>query len=104
VIVFTDPPETRASLGHGFRVETRIVTWENPDALIMPSAALFRDNGNWAVFTVAEGLASLAPVEVGQNNGVLAEIMSGLSENQTVVLYPSAGLVDGAKVAERGAN
>ena len=104
VIGFTDPHDVRASLGHGFRVETRIVTWENPDAMIVPSAALFRDDGNWAVFTVSEGLASLVHVDVGQNNGVLAEIESGLSEGQQVVLYPSAGLSDGAKVAERGAN
>lgn len=104
VIGFTDPPEARASLGHGFRVETRIVTWENPDALTVPSAALFRDNGDWAVFTVAEGLARLTKVGVGQNNGVLAEITSGLDAGKRVVLYPSAGLSDGAKVAERGTN
>lgn len=104
VIGFTDPPEARESLGHGFRVETRIVTWENPDALIVPSAALFRDNGDWAVFSVSEGLAALSKVKVGRNNGVVAEITSGLEAGQQVVLYPSAGLLDGAKVAERGTN
>lgn len=104
VIGFSDPPQDRASLGHGFRVETRIVIWENPDALTLPSAALFRDNGNWAVFTVSDGVAHLVMVEVGRNNGVLAEILGGVDLGQKIVLYPSAGLVDAAKVAERAGN
>lgn len=104
VIHFTDPPETRASLGHGFRVETRIVVWENPDALLAPSSALFRDGGAWAVFVVRDGVAMQRSVEVGQNNGVTAEILSGLEAGEQVILYPSAALSDGARVVARAVN
>lgn len=104
VIRFTEPPETRASLGHGFRVETRIVVWQVEDTLIVPSSALFRQNGGWAVFVLSDaGQAVLRMVEPGRNNGIDAQVLDGLEVGERVVLYPSAGLVDGGKVAERGA-
>lgn len=101
VIQFIDPAESRATLGHGFRVETRIVVWEVAEAVIAPSSALFRDNGNWAVFVVEDGMTALRGVEVGQNNGIDAQVLAGLEAGETVVLYPSAGLMAGAKVAPR---
>ena len=39
---FADPPENRVALGDRYRVEARIVTWEHPDVLKVPTAALFR--------------------------------------------------------------
>lgn len=101
VIRFSDAAESRASLGHGFRVETRIVVWEAEDTIIAPSSALFRDNGNWAVFVVEGDTAVLRSVTPGRNNGLDAQILEGLSDGETVVLYPSAGLQSGAKVARR---
>lgn len=101
-IEFTDPPEKRTSLGHGYRVEVRIVVWESEDALIVPSSALFRDaHGNWAVFRVIDGVTDQVVVDIAQNNGLQAAVTSGLSEGDVIVLYPSAGLSAGAKVAER---
>jgi len=42
VIDFTDPPARWQKLGHGFRVETRIVLWEADDVLKVPMSALYR--------------------------------------------------------------
>lgn len=104
VIQFTDPPEARASLGHGFRVEARIVVWEDPDTLIVPSSALFRENGDWRVFAVSEGIATITPVDIGRNNGLDAQVLSGLEEGQEVIVFPAAGLEDGAMVTRRRVN
>lgn len=102
VIQFTDDPAARATLGHGFRVETRIVVWEAEDTLIVPSSALFRLNGGWAVFVAdVGGAAVLTPVTPGRNNGIEAEVLDGLQVGTEVVLYPSAGLIDGTKIAPR---
>lgn len=101
VIGFTGPPEARAGLGHGYRVEVRIVVWEKPNALVAPSGALFRDGGDWAVFAVRDDRAVLQRVEVGRNNGAQAEILSGLTPGDRVILFPSASLSDGALVAQR---
>ncbi len=101
-VSFDTPAEDRASLGHGFRVEARIVIWQDEDALKLPSAALFRDGDGWAVFTVDDQeLARLTAVELGRNNGIEAHVLSGLAEGDRVILYPSAGLAAGDHVAPR---
>ena len=101
VIRFAEPQDSRAMLGHGFRVETHIVVWEARDAVIAPSSALFRQNGDWAVFVVADEKTDLRVVSIGVNNGLEAQVLEGLSVGETVVLYPSAGLQSGARVAPR---
>ena len=101
LIQFTDPVERRAGLGHGYRVEVRIVVWETGDALIVPSSALFREADRWSVFVVEDGRVRRVPVEAGHNNGLQAEILEGLVEGQQVVLYPAPSLEDGSRVARR---
>jgi len=101
VIQFTGPRDSRLRLGHGYRVEVRIVIWESNDALIIPSNALFRDGEDWAVFKVVDGKAQQSRVTIGHDNGIKAQIIEGLSEGDRIILYPSAGITNGAKVAQR---
>ncbi|OAN79503.1 RND transporter [Jannaschia sp. EhC01] len=104
VITFSSPPEDYAGLGHGFRVETRIVVWQEDETLIVPASALFRSGETWAVFLVVDGTAQLRPIEIGPNNGIQAQVTGSLSENDRVILYPSSGLSEGMNVAERVVN
>ncbi len=104
VIAFASPSEDYAGLGHGFRVESQIVVWESEDTLIVPASALFRSRDAWAVFVVVDGAAQLRTIEIGPNNGVEAQVTSGLTENDRVILYPSSGLSEGMRVAERVVN
>jgi HlyD family secretion protein len=101
VVAFASSFEDYAGLGHGFRIETRIVVWQADDTLIVPSSALFRSRDVWAVFVVVDGIARLREVELGFNNGIQAQLLNGLTENDRVILYPSSGLSDGTRVAER---
>ncbi|SNS55740.1 efflux RND transporter periplasmic adaptor subunit [Tropicimonas sediminicola] len=103
-IALTDPPDTRTALGHGFRVEVRIVVWETGDATIVPASALFRQDGGQAVFVVEEGVARLRPVEIERSNGLEAAVASGLEPGERIVLYPAPGLAEGARVANRATN
>ncbi len=108
IIRFTSPETERRKLGHGYRVEVRIVLWESDSALTVPSSALFRhgeigehkENG-WAVFTVENSRARLRPVQVAHNNGTLAHITGGLTAGETVILFPGPSLADGHRVARR---
>ena len=104
VIDFTSAPEDHAGLGHGFRVEARIVVWEDPDALVLPASALFRSGPDWSVFRVEGGVAHQRPVSIGRNNGIEAQVLDGLETDDLVVLFPSSGLSDGARVAQRQVN
>ena len=102
IIRFSDPLEKRSALGHGYRVEARIVVWEQDNALLVPSSALFRQGQDWAVFKVVESKTILTPVTVNRNNGLAASITGDLSPDDQLVLYPSGGLTDGMRVVQRG--
>ncbi len=102
-VSFDGPHRERAALGHGYRVEVRIVEWSDDDALKVPSGALFRDGGGWALFEVREGTAHRTPVEIAADNGVTAAVTSGLEDGARIVMYPPAGLSDGARIAPRSA-
>ena len=90
------------NLGDGYRVEVRIVTWQDPAVLKVPVGALFRRGEDWAVFLVEDGRARVQPVQLGQRNDRDGQILNGLSEGQTVVLHPPDTLTDGARVRVRG--
>jgi len=104
IIKFTDPQQKRKSLGHGFRVEARIVIWENKDTVTVPSSALFRQGQDWMVFRVEDGTAAQKKVSIGHNNGLQAEVLDGLEPGNQVVLYPGAGLISNNRVKKRTVN
>ena len=95
---FVSPPEKRATLGDGFRIEARMVVWESSSVLKIPSGALFREEGEWSVFVVDGGRAKLRRVVVGHRNDLEAEVTSGLSEGETVVVYPSDRVDDNVRL------
>jgi HlyD family secretion protein len=95
---FTDPLERRSTLGDSYRVEARIVTWENKDALRAPAGALFQRNGVWRTFVVDGSRARLKQVKVGRGNGVEMELLDGLAEGSRVIVYPGDKVVDGTRV------
>jgi len=103
-IEFTGPATERQNLGHGFRVEVKIVIFEQPDAVLVPSGALFRQDVEWAVFLLKDGVARVRTVEIGRSNGIEASVVTGLQPGDKIVLYPSSQLKDGDRVAQRLTN
>lgn len=103
VMELIDPPERRLSLGDGFRVEVRVVLQDLKDVPQIPTSALFRDEEGWKVFAVDNGRAVRRAVEVGHQNGLVAEVRSGLKEGDQVILHPSADVKEGAEVQGREA-
>ena len=79
----------------GERSATRIVVWQDNNALRVPSSALFRNGEHWSVFTATDGRAELRPVRIGRNNGNVAEVVDGLLPGDRVILYPSAAISAG---------
>ncbi len=111
LVDFEDPREAWQALGDGYRVEVRIVTWEEEDVLAVPTSSLFRHGvasegrpgeSGWAVFAVEDGMAVLREVEIGMRNGLAAEVLNGLDDGQQVIVHPSDSIEDGVKVEERG--
>jgi HlyD family secretion protein len=96
---FLDPMPAGKELGDRYRVEARIVTWHGNDVLQVPTGALFRRGNDWMTFIVENGKAALRKVEIAHNNGIAAEVRSGLSEGDTVIIHPPDAIKDGAAVA-----
>lgn len=95
VIEIADPP---ASLGDGFRVEARIIVWESPSVLTVPSSSVFKHAGQWQVFTIENGRARKRTVTVGHSGSATIEITSGLSAGDHVILFPSDQVEEGVRV------
>ena len=98
---FLDPLPRGTTLGDRFRVEARIVTWHGDNVLQVPTGALFRRGGDWMAFLFDGGKARQTKVEIAHNNGVAAEVRSGLSQGQRVILHAPDAVADGAKVEPR---
>ncbi len=92
------PAERWERLGEGYRVEAAFILWAADRVLQIPASALFRDGGKWAVFSVDQGFARKRLVAVGHRNGLVAELLSGLTEGESVIPYPEEKLVDGLAV------
>lgn len=103
IVRLTDPRIGQVRLGSGFRVEARIVVWEDAKAVIVPSSALFREQGEWAVFVMGDGRAERRKVRIGRNNGTQAQVLEGLRKGETVILFPASDISDGARVKQRDA-
>lgn len=102
IIDIASPRERRAQLAHGYQVQARIVLAEHDGILKLPLTALFRDGTHWAVFVEADGRARLRHVQLGQRNGLEAQIAAGVEEGERVVLHPSDRVGDGVRIAPRG--
>jgi len=98
ILDFTSPPADFAALGDGFRVEARLILWESPDVLRVPSGALFRSGRGWSVFACEGSRAKLTGVQTGRRSSEFTEITAGLSAGDEVILYPSDLVEDGAKL------
>ena len=96
---FTDLPE--GLLGDRYRVEARIVTWTNEDVLQVPTGALFRRGNDWMAFVIEGNKARLTQVGIDHTNGVSAQITSGLTQGQQVILHPPDSVSDGTAVKPR---
>ncbi len=102
VMDFEDSQEAWEALGDGYRVEVRIVIWEQSDVVRVPTSSLFRSGERWAVYVADAGVAHLREVDIGQRNGLHAQVLAGLEPGQTIIIHPSDAVADDVKVEQRG--
>jgi HlyD family secretion protein len=101
VLDITDPAENWAALGHGYRVESRIIDWQTDAVKTVPLTALFRQGDDWAVFVDENDTAVLRNVKIGHTAGLAVEILDGLEIGEWVVMHPNDRLEDGSRLRRR---
>jgi HlyD family secretion protein len=98
---FTSPAEQWQRLGDGYRVEAQFILWQQADVLQVPAGSLFRYQQGWAVFVIDGNRASRREIELGQRNGLAAQIVAGLAAGEMVINHPSDAVEDGKSVRQR---
>jgi HlyD family secretion protein len=101
IIDLSSGAERLARLGDGYRVDARIVVASARDALKVPVGALFREDGRWMVYTVADGRARRRDIKLGPRNAVEAVVEDNLKAGELVALYPSDSVREGVRVDVR---
>ena len=86
------------ALGDAYSVDVSIVIREVPDAIRVPSSALFRQGEGWAVFAVDGDRARVRQVSVVARSGGAAALEGGVAPGERVVLYPGDKIADGVRV------
>jgi len=104
VNVIADFVGSHAALADAYRVEARVVIWQEDNILRAPSSALFRNRDGWAAFVYRDKRAESRQVEIGKRNAFEVQILAGLQEGEQVILHPSNDISDGTRVRPRSAH
>jgi HlyD family secretion protein len=101
ILELAAPRERWSTLGDGFAVEVEITRWSKPDALQLPTSALFRQGTGWEVFVASGGQARRRRVRPGHPGPLQTEILEGLKQGDQVIIHPGAAVRDGASIQTR---
>ncbi len=79
---------------------TVVLQAASPDSVTIPSSALLGQSGTGegGVYVVKDGKAHLVKVQVGNDNGVETEILSGLTDDDVVISSYNGSLAEGTPV------
>ncbi|XDD48602.1 efflux RND transporter periplasmic adaptor subunit (plasmid) [Leptospira sp. WS39.C2] len=90
-----NPP---SGMGDGYELECKIILFEKPNSIIVPSSALFRQDDKWAVYILEKKRATLRFVELEYQSEGTSLIKEGLNEGESLILYPGDSITNGTKV------
>jgi len=94
-----DLKNSSAHLRDGMFGRVTIYLGDKSHGMTVPATSLLQGaNGKAAVFVVRDGKAHRLSVQAGRNDGIRAEIESGLSADSLVVESPGEDLADGTPV------
>ena len=101
ILNITDPHDAWTTLGHGYRVDVRVIVWQADAVDIAPLTSLFRHRDGWALFVEDGGRAELRAVEIGHRSGLRVEVVSGVAPGDRVIVNPSDRVEDGTRIVPR---
>jgi RND family efflux transporter MFP subunit len=99
LLVEVDVNNASGELLPGSLAEVHFKTPTPAETFVVPAATLLFRREGLRVGTVVNGnVAHLAPVVIGEDDGVSVQIVSGLSANDRVIQAPPDSLIEGEKV------
>ena len=100
-----DLPNPSGRLRHGMYGDVTILLDQATNVLTIPSPGLIENDGHGAgsVLVVRDKKARKVSVRVGKDNGLITEILSGVGDQDEVIVDYSGSLEDGSEVAAQAA-
>lgn len=89
---------SKGILKSGLTSEIKILTYENPKAIILQRNLIMNDEKGAYVFVNADGIASKRYVINGNESGIQYEIKSGLNPGDMLIVKGASQLEDGSKL------
>ncbi|WP_374408092.1 efflux RND transporter periplasmic adaptor subunit [Hydrogenophaga sp.] len=101
MVAFDAPPAgTAVSASVGEMAEVTLQLPATAEHLLLPNAAVVQHEGKTGVWRLREGALEFAPVTLGvQGLDGRVQVLQGLSEGDTVVLYSQSALKPAARIA-----
>ncbi len=93
-----DIPNRDGLLRPGMYGRVNLTLEQRENVLTVPAGALLIEGGKTYVYTVADGRAKRVEVKTGLDDGIRAEIISGLNGNEPVIVTGKTAVSDGASV------
>jgi membrane fusion protein (multidrug efflux system) len=84
----------------GIFAQARVALAEHPDALVVPPAAVVKEDAAAAVYVVSGDMAQRTVVKLGMEKPDAVEVLSGVQEGQVVLVSSVYGLGEKAKLAK----
>jgi membrane fusion protein (multidrug efflux system) len=78
--------------------EVRIVTERREGSTLIPKVAIFTDRGDQVVYVAADSTAQRRVVELGFEDDVYAEVVSGVTLGENIVVKGQRSLKHGATI------
>lgn len=98
VIAHLAAPQDAPRLGHGFRVDLRVLVARQDNVVRVPVDALVRDGRDWGVYTVRDHRLVFKRIRIGEASGPFRPVLGGLQAGDPIVLFPSDALRPGLTV------
>lgn len=98
MLVEADVPNAELTLRPGMYAIAKVGVEKKTGALLVPVEAIVMEKTNAFVFLFVDGKAKKTAVKLGFNDGANAEIASGATEQDRVLLVGKATLTDGQAV------
>ncbi|MEL7654678.1 MAG: efflux RND transporter periplasmic adaptor subunit [Bacillota bacterium] len=90
-----------ATIRLGSDVDVEITVEQKDHVLRVPDLAVFEKQGKNCVYIIENGKAVLREIETGLEGEDYMEVLSGLSEGDTVILSPSDDISEGVRVKDQ---
>jgi multidrug efflux pump subunit AcrA (membrane-fusion protein) len=91
-------PNKDHRLKSGMFARIKIIAAQLKDVLVLPQDAIVQELGEKFVFTVENGMANKKKVAIGKRDNGKLEVLDGIKEGETTIVFGQQGLKDGAQV------